>query len=274
MIDKKTRRKVSISDKIQIDNCWKDSSIPNGYEINRTYDGWAIVLLTNGNLELNNFKHTMSENDIFIFPPNSIQNVVYSNNASSYWINFRGDNLQKVFDNLNIPSEMVCSIKNPEFGQILDYIAKEFIMKNLHYKEIAVANFKSFLYMLSRELTVKIPVNQNAIKEVILAMYSNPHISNEECAKLCLMSKDHFIRIFKMACGITPLQFKKNIIISRAKNLLTKTNLSITSIAESSGFIEYPLYFNRFFKQATGYYPSKYRELFGEQSNKNTTEKD
>ena len=122
-------------------------------------------------------------------------------------------------------------------------------------------------------MTIKTPVYQNVVKEVILAMYSNPHISNDECAKICLMSKDHFIRIFKSATGLTPVQFKKHIIIARAKNLLLKTNLSITSIAISSGFSEYPLYFNRMFKNETGYYPSDFRKAFAEKSSESTDKK-
>lgn len=262
MAIKKTSKKLFFGENFGIVNCQKDTSIPNGYEINRTLSEWSVVFLISGNIKIKNIKHTLSENDIYFFPPNSRQDLSFHNNASAYWITLSGNKIDKILEQLKIPVMTICSIKNPEIVTLLDNLVKEYLLKNLFFEEISLLYIKSFFYMLSRELTVKISVNQNLIKDVILAMYSNPHITNEECAKLCLMSKDHFIRIFKLACGITPLQFKKNIIISRAKNLLLKTNLSITSIAESSGFTEYPLYFNRFFKQATGYYPSKYRELF------------
>ncbi len=245
-------------------NCWKNSSLPDGYQLNERESDWALVLITKGELSINNSENSLSENDIYIFPPNAPQNLTYKGNSCSYWIHFNGDDVENLLKTLKIPVKTVCTVKNDELINYIDIITKEFLLKNLFYEELTNLGFKSFLYSLARQMTIKTPVYQNIVKEVILAMYSNPHISNDECAKICLMSKDHFIRIFKSATGLTPVQFKKNIIVARAKNLLLKTNLSVTSIAISSGFSEYPLYFNRLFKNETGYYPSDFRKTFGE----------
>ncbi len=252
-------------------NCWKNTSLPDGYQLNKFENDWALVLITKGELSINNSENSLSENDIYIFPPNTPQNLTYHGNSCSYWIHFNGNEVQNLLNSLKIPIKTVCTIKNSDLVSYIDTITKEFLLKNLFFEELTTLGFKSFLYSLARQMTIKTPVYQNIVKEVILAMYSNPHISNDECAKICLMSKDHFIRIFKSATGLTPVQFKKNIIIARAKNLLLKTNLSITSIAISSGFSDYPLYFNRLFKNETGYYPSDFRKAFGERTNKITT---
>ena len=247
-------------------NCWKNTSLPDGYQLNKLENDWALVLITKGELSINNSENSLSENDIYIFPPKTPQNLTYKGTSCSYWIHFNGKQVESLLKTLKIPVKTVCTIKNAELVNYIDVITNEFLLKNLFYEELTTLGFKSFLYSLARQLTIKTPVYQNVVKEVILAMYSNPQISNEECAKICLMSKDHFIRIFKAATGLTPVQFKKNIIVARAKNLLLKTNLSITSIAISSGFSEYPLYFNRLFKNETGYYPSDFRKVFGEKS--------
>ena len=249
-------------------NCWKNSSLPDGYQLNKIENDWALVLITKGELSINNSENSLSENDIYIFPPKSPQNLTYHGNSCSYWIHFNGNNIENLLQTLRIPVKTVCTIKNSDLVTYIDVITNEFLLKNIFFEELTTLGFKSFLYSLARQMTIKTPVYQNIVKEVILAMYSNPHISNDECAKICLMSKDHFIRIFKSATGLTPVQFKKNIIIARAKNLLLKTNLSITSIAISSGFNEYPLYFNRLFKNETGFYPSDFRKTFGENSEK------
>ena len=249
-------------------NCWKNPSLPDGYQLNKLENDWALVLIKKGELSINNSENSLSENDIYIFPPKVPQKLTYKGNSCSYWIHFNGSGVEDLLKTLKIPIKTVCTIKNNELVNYIDIITNEFLLKNLFFEELTTLGFKSFLYSLARQMTIKTPVYQNIVKEVILAMYSNPHISNDECAKICLMSKDHFIRIFKSATGLTPVQFKKNIIVARAKNLLIKTNLSITSIAISSGFSEYPLYFNRLFKNETGYYPSDYRKLFGEKGQK------
>jgi AraC-like DNA-binding protein len=255
-------------------NCWKNSSLPDGYQLNKFENDWALVLITKGELSINNSENSLSENDIYIFPPKAPQNLTYRGNSCSYWIHFNGNGVENLLKSLKIPVKTVCTVKNEDLVKYIDVITNEFLLKNLFYEDLTTLGFKSFLFSLARQMTIKTPVYQNIVKEVILAMYSNPHISNDECAKICHMSKDHFIRIFKSATGLTPVQFKKNIIIARAKNLLIKTNLSITSIAISSGFSEYPLYFNRLFKSETGYYPSDFRKQFGEApKNKSTKSK-
>lgn len=261
----------NLSESFFVVNCWKNNSLPDGYQLNKLENNWALVLITKGELSINNSENSLSENDIYIFPPNAAQNLTYHGSSCSYWIYFNGNNVENFLNNLKIPVKTVCTIKNSELITYIDIITNEFLLKNLFFEELVTLGFKSFLYCLARQMTIKTPVYQNVVKEVILAMYSNPHISNDECAKICLMSKDHFIRIFKSATGLTPVQFKKNIIIARAKNLLLKTNLSITSIAISSGFSEYPLYFNRLFKKETGFYPSDFRKNFGDNATKKAT---
>ena len=258
----------NLSEDFFVVNCWKYASLPDGYQLKKLESDWALVLITKGELSINNSENSLSENDIYIFPPKAPQNLTYKGNSCSYWIQFNGKGVETLLKTLKIPVKTVCTIKNEDLVNYIDIITNEFLLKNLFFEELSTLGFKSFLYSLARQMTIKTPVYQNIVKEVILAMYSNPHISNDECAKICLMSKDHFIRIFKSATGLTPVQFKKNIIIARAKNLLLKTSLSITSIAISSGFSEYPLYFNRLFKNETGYYPSDFRKVFGEKTTK------
>ncbi len=254
--------KKNFNEKIFISNCYKNVSIPNGYKIEDANAEWEFVFIFEGELKLLDYDYALSKGDMIIFPPNVNRNCAYDKNACSYWIQFHGDKIDRFFDYLKIPTQTILSLKDDGAIVFLEHIIKEFSLQHSHYKELAVLYLKSFFHLLSREFSVKISSTQSVIKNVILAMYSNPHISNEECAKLCLMSKDHFIRIFKANMGVTPMQFKKSIIIDRAKNLLIKTDLSITAIAESSGFNDYPLYFNRFFKTATGYYPSQFRATF------------
>ena len=65
-------------------------------------------------------------------------------------------------------------------------------------------------------------------------------------------------RLFARQAGCTVKQFCTSIRVSRAKELLTKTNLSIADIARQVGY-DYVTYFDRVFLEMTGLSPGQYR---------------
>ena len=79
----------------------------------------------------------------------------------------------------------------------------------------------------------------------------------ETLANRCFMSKSHFFRLFKTETGMTPLEYRNNIRIERAKILLSDGECGIGDIAMILGF-ENVYYFSRIFKQIEGIPPSKY----------------
>ena len=66
-----------------------------------------------------------------------------------------------------------------------------------------------------------------------------------------------FRHSFKQQTGISPAQFQNSIRISRAQDLLSSTDLSVSEIAAQTGF-ETVYYFSRHFKQKTGLTPKAY----------------
>ncbi len=63
---------------------------------------------------------------------------------------------------------------------------------------------------------------------------------------------------FKQQTGISPAQFQNSIRISRAQDLLSSTDLSVSEIAAQTGF-ETVYYFSRHFKKSAGLTPKAYR---------------
>ncbi|MGC2238339.1 MAG: AraC family transcriptional regulator [Pyrinomonadaceae bacterium] len=72
------------------------------------------------------------------------------------------------------------------------------------------------------------------------------------------LSEYHFLRMFKQSTGYTPHQYVINQRIERAKELLQKTDLSITEIAYLLGFST-PAHFTHHFRRKTGVTPSAVR---------------
>lgn len=72
------------------------------------------------------------------------------------------------------------------------------------------------------------------------------------------LSEYHFLRMFKQSTGLTPHQYVINQRIERGKELLKKTDLSVTEIAYLLGFST-PAHFTHYFHLKTGVTPSSVR---------------
>jgi len=80
---------------------------------------------------------------------------------------------------------------------------------------------------------------------------------NTLAATACL-SKYHFLRLFKLAYGLSPHQYIQQLRLEKAKQLLQDGSLAINDIADTLGF-ENSQSFSRLFFQRAGVYPSQYR---------------
>jgi AraC family transcriptional regulator len=73
------------------------------------------------------------------------------------------------------------------------------------------------------------------------------------------LSEFHFARLFKAATGVTPFQFVTQVRMARARELLRKTRLPISEIAERVGY-QKPSHFSHRFRAALGCGPDAYRK--------------
>ncbi|MBX2875632.1 MAG: helix-turn-helix domain-containing protein [Saprospiraceae bacterium] len=83
-------------------------------------------------------------------------------------------------------------------------------------------------------------------------------IRTQQLAEILGLSVFHFIRMFKKSVGETPRQYVNRIKMEKAKDMLLRTNLSITQICYETGFSS-PSHFSRVFHQAYGHTPLKFR---------------
>lgn len=76
-------------------------------------------------------------------------------------------------------------------------------------------------------------------------------ITLDKLAKLCIMSKTHFRRVFSAVCGASPIQYLIAVRIRRAEELLQLSNYTVSEIAQICGFKDVE-HFCRTFKKRTG----------------------
>lgn len=98
------------------------------------------------------------------------------------------------------------------------------------------------------------------IMEYIMANY-NHHLTLESIANYFNFHPVHIIRCMKKEFGITPNKAITQIRIENGKKMLITSNLSINKISDYIGFST-PSYFDKIFKNYTGYSPREYRNRY------------
>ena len=81
----------------------------------------------------------------------------------------------------------------------------------------------------------------------------------KEIAAACGVSCGCFNKLFRRYSGQSPLQYRIELKLGKAKNMLRDSNIPVCDISESLGFTN-SAYFCRLFKKKTGMTPSEYRE--------------
>ncbi len=92
-------------------------------------------------------------------------------------------------------------------------------------------------------------IEKNYMNKITLEMLSN----------ITHLSPFYLHKVFYNTVGMTPYDYILNKRIKKAKQLLTFTNLSLTTIANSCGFTDQS-YFGKVFKQELGITPLKFRK--------------
>ena len=81
----------------------------------------------------------------------------------------------------------------------------------------------------------------------------------EKLSDMINVSPDYFTKMFKDSMGKTPIEYINGMRVNLAVELLSTTELSMSEIAEKTGFCN-PNYFNKIFKQYMDISPLAYRK--------------
>lgn len=107
----------------------------------------------------------------------------------------------------------------------------------------------------------EMPIEEN-IESAKSFIFNNlaQKITVKDLSSIAHMSPSHFSRVFKSQTGFSPYDYVLTARLNRAKELLQKTNMTISQIAESTGFNS-EANFVYFFTGNVGISPGKFRKL-------------
>jgi AraC-like DNA-binding protein len=166
----------------------------------------------------------------------------------------------------------------PQIELIVERLALEVTNRTFDYDLILQSQMLEFLALVcraAREQLSSVPLRHYAARakglmrlekarRYITQNYTQPVTVRQLAAESC-MSPYHFVRSFKEAFGMSPIQYQAHLRLSEAKRLLLSTDMQISEISDRLGYSS-PEYFSRQFASKVGVSPSNYTEHMMEQA--------
>lgn len=160
--------------------------------------------------------------------------------------------------------------QHTRLAQIIEHIVSESTNKQDGYRYAVRGLMLEFFALLLRDGVqtdeVSVP-HKNAIRyynavDPALCKIRNEyasHITVDELAALCGVSKYHFCRIFKYVTGMSTMQYLSEYRLKIAEAMLINSDKSVSQVAQQCGF-EDESYFCRCYKKHFHHPPGKYRQ--------------
>ena len=211
-------------------------------------------------------ERVMEEGSFVLFRPGEKQIHAQKEREISefYYIHF---NAPEDFDLFGFQSSVLYSVApSPHINDLFEQIIQELQSKRPAYEKMCVSLFFSILSLLERKCakeTAPLGRYVDQISFVIQQMnreYS-ASCSLDDYAKMCCMGKFHFLRLFKEITGFSPIEYRNNIRIQHAKEMLTDSDDPIEEICRNVGY-KSNVYFCDAFKRKVGVSPSQYRNTY------------
>lgn len=145
--------------------------------------------------------------------------------------------------------------------QITDYI-----LKPVNYEEFGTCIDNLKISLFEQRVSEKAePEKQEERTITSITRYLQEHLAED--LSLTVLADEFYLnpqyisQLFKNEIGVNFLSYLTNIRMEKAKKLLLSTSLSITDVADQSGYGDYRV-FTKVFKKSEGITPSQYRRDF------------
>lgn len=199
-----------------------------------------------------------------MFAPKEKQHHIYTGNktAEFYYVHFKCDNLP---NDISIKTSKVYDLPlNRKICDIFEDMIDETLQKQPFYEKLCIYKLVGLLTELERSILCEnYPDKENfkRISQVIQHMnkFYNSNFTLDDYAEMCALSKFHFLRIFEKIVGITPMEYRNNIRLQHAAELIIDNRLSVEKISNIVGYSS-ASYFSSAFKQKYGVSPKQYQK--------------
>ncbi len=236
-----------------------------GYSLERNrYDSYLVILIENGTMEilLDGKYITAAKGDAILLDCYKPHAYRTSTGCKTLWLHFDGKLAGSYYEYLVRERGNIIALSNFKSSRLVLSKLLDGINQHLSLSEAQMSiMIGNLLLELSVSPSSEDAADEDGIKKVTSYLTENfsKKITLEDMADMAGLSPYHFNRKYKKETGVTPHQFLLSTRISAAKYNLSNSNMTISEIALSSGFIDESA-FCYCFKKREGITPNEYRK--------------
>ena len=217
-------------------------------------------------INIEGITHIAKPGQLFLLPINSIQTLYTTENnyVKKYWFHCILPCQDKDLTEL-IKLPYYINVKNMAYiERLLKRITKKGETMDLATKFEQKADIIKLLSYYLRVSEIKTIMVYNDYRMDLVISYINENYTSaltlDELSNLLHFHPNYFVRFFKNATGIPPMEYVNNFRIDKAKHMLLDETATIQEVSSSVGF-KNTHYFSRFFKKKTRLTPTEYQSL-------------
>lgn len=252
------------------------------------HDAWELAFCFKGSVKIfcDSTPYTLRANELLLHPPKTKHYLqTASQRTSLFLISFTCSNeILKLLQNhplsvdKNLQHHLLLIIN--ELGNAFELQDGQLLLKEFHpschaplgSEQMITCYMECFLISLLRSVTC--PDNEpwsvsnlekalenhltSRVKEYVAAHLSE-RITLEDLAKALHYSRSHLTAQFRASTGMSIARYISELRMEQAKQLILNNTLSMSQISSQLGFSSQQ-YFCKWFKDATGYSPSSYKD--------------
>ncbi len=261
-----------VSDRyLQINSCGEQTLSGHDYRTVRSNGrkDYAIQYISSGLGFCNDGKKTtpVEPGSLILYFPDVVQDYSFKkeNNTTLMWTHFTGTACS-MLDRIKTDKAIVVKITDTkEFEHIFRRMINTHYLKEPYNETICEGYLNVLITMILKSACYSegknINLNHEGLQQVLSSMnrHFNEPILLQKYAKMCFVSQNRFIHMFKEYTGVSPYHYQLKIRIDRAVEMLSNTAISVSDCAEAVGFKDCS-YFCRVFKKFTGKTPMYYKK--------------
>ncbi len=236
-----------------------------GYFLEReNFDSFLLVYTINGEgtLKYDSKTYKLTPKTCFLIDCNEYHN--YYNSGKDNWqfhfIHFNGFSARQIYEKIIGLNGVVFNGDDSILSLLLE---AEVLSKNItqfseiYFSEIIASLVASIFRYSNTEFSKKVILVENVISYI--KDHFDTNIKIDDLAKRYFVNEFYLQHLFKKSTSYSIHEYILKLRLEKGKNLLVTTSLSITEVAESSGF-DNVNNFIRFFKNKTGLTPLNFRK--------------
>lgn len=241
------------------------------FEIKRnSYPYFVLEYITQGRctLQIADREYQLKKGDLAGFSPKTFHHYKCcpKEPMQHYFIAFTGTEADKLLQISGIKQKGVLNAdKYSQTGYLIEKIFSIAKQSRAYSRQLSTCYLRALLLEQSFNSSFEDTnssvsmATYNQCKKYIDEHFSIPQISPSFVARKCGINVRYMSRLFKGIADIQPRQYIDRLKLNKAVSMLLTTNLSISRIAYSIGYLD-QYHFSRNFKKAYGLSPNNFRK--------------